>query len=198
MAADRQLLVVGRAGDWAVDVCELAPARLVPGPDLWRGVFGRAAHSYGSRSQRLRHGAIALRRESSLIGALLEDVQCGLALPAPHQSGVRFDSRRARRGRGRRRRGAGRILMRLGRRALNLRDQRSELRPFQRMFTAVCHPQALGFRLRRHQPKLLRTNLPPKRSLKRGKSVDPILIVGAGPTVLCSQSSSLAAACRTS
>ena len=38
MAADRQLLVVGRAGDRAVDVGEAAAVLLVPGPDRRRGV----------------------------------------------------------------------------------------------------------------------------------------------------------------
>src|SRR5580704_2812084 len=54
MAADRQFLVVGGAGDRPVDVRELPAARLAPGPDLWRGVFGRTAHSCGSRSQGCR------------------------------------------------------------------------------------------------------------------------------------------------
>ena len=42
VVADRQVLVMGRAGDRPVDVGELAAAGLVPGPDLGRSIGGIA------------------------------------------------------------------------------------------------------------------------------------------------------------
>ena len=44
MLADRQLLVVRRAGDRAVDVGEAAAVGLVPGPDLGRDIIGGVGH----------------------------------------------------------------------------------------------------------------------------------------------------------
>ena len=46
--ADRQRLFVGGTGDGAIDGGEPAPALLVPGPDLGRGIFGRVGHGFGS------------------------------------------------------------------------------------------------------------------------------------------------------
>ena len=58
MPADRQLLVVRRAGDRAVDVGEPAAVRLVPGPDFRRRVLGRAAHAHIPAVRR-KHGRTA-------------------------------------------------------------------------------------------------------------------------------------------
>src|SRR5581483_5935927 len=53
MLADRQLLVMGRAGNRPVDGGEAAAALLVPGPDFWGlvAVVGRrrVGHLWGSR-----------------------------------------------------------------------------------------------------------------------------------------------------
>ena len=46
MLADRQLLVMGRAGDGTVDAGELAAAFLVPGPDGGRRVVGIVGHRH--------------------------------------------------------------------------------------------------------------------------------------------------------
>lgn len=51
MFADRQVLVMGRAGYRPVDAGELTAIGLFPGPDFWRGVGG-VTHEAG-----LRHGA---------------------------------------------------------------------------------------------------------------------------------------------
>ena len=46
---DRQFLVVGVTGDGAVDVGELAAARLVPGPYLGRNIIGHLLVPFCSR-----------------------------------------------------------------------------------------------------------------------------------------------------
>ena len=66
MSADRQFLIVGRAGDRAVDGRELASIRLVPGPDFRRRVLGGIAHSRGSGSRKVSRGrrrAVATHEE---------------------------------------------------------------------------------------------------------------------------------------
>src|SRR6266487_3674395 len=49
MFADRQFLVMGRACDRTVDGGETTAVLLVPGPDLWRHVFGGFGHFFSSR-----------------------------------------------------------------------------------------------------------------------------------------------------
>src|SRR6201999_2243953 len=52
--ADRQLLLMRRTGDRAIDIGEAPAVFLVPGPDFWRRVFGLVAHGSTSSVDRER------------------------------------------------------------------------------------------------------------------------------------------------
>ena len=144
VAADRQLLVVGGAGDRAVDVRELAAARLAPGPDLWRGVFGRTAHSCGSRSQGCRQAQSRSAQKIFQLALYSRAFQCGQAPLSPTSQecaliGIVAALDRVERegaaGRGNRE-GTGEA-----RAQICVISEASE-RPFQRSLAAVCHLQA--------------------------------------------------------
>src|SRR5207302_7449493 len=66
MAADRQLLVMGGAGDRAIDVGKAAAVRLVPGPDFGRRVFGRIGHLPDPLLGTLGEGARLHRRPQAI------------------------------------------------------------------------------------------------------------------------------------
>jgi exoribonuclease R len=104
MLADRQLLVVGRAGDRAVDVGELAAARLVPGPDLRAiadallaartGLFRVMAEPDAAAVARLRMTAAALHLDWPSATSLA-DYERGLEASNPAQATLMLAIRRA-------------------------------------------------------------------------------------------------------
>ena len=71
MLADRQLLLMRGAGDRAVDVGEVAAARLVPGPDLRRRVFFGVGHLLNLRLVGRQRGPVARQAQAATAGRLV-------------------------------------------------------------------------------------------------------------------------------